>query len=146
MSNAQEQGPIGVGARSSCCPAFCMTSAMRVRRQNRGLAVKAHLAVGMPLAEAAGLPLSPTTAPPSPSGSRSKSSSVYMPQLRPIIWMAFGIFVPMDHLFQVLNNVPLQCSKVICCLCHGSTYYVQQLQLPQYWLQLHKALTEHISI
>ena len=59
----------------------------------------AYLVVGMPLEDSAALPLSPTTAPPSPSGSRSKSSSVYIPQLRPIIWMAIGIFVPVDQCF-----------------------------------------------
>ena len=55
------------------------------------------LLAGTLLPKGAGQQLSPTTAPPSPSGSRSKSSSVYIPQLRPIIWMAWGIFAPVCH-------------------------------------------------
>ena len=74
-----------------------MTYAMRVRPENGEFAVRPDLEVGMPLLEAVGLLLFPTTAPPLFSGSRSKSSSVYLPQLRPIIWMAFGIFAPIHH-------------------------------------------------
>ena len=55
------------------------------------------LLAGTLLLEGPGQQLSPTTAPPSPSGFRSKSSSVYNPQLRPIIWMAWGIFAPVCH-------------------------------------------------
>lgn len=71
--------------------------AAKVRHGNGVFAVRTDLLVGMLLAEGAGQQLSPTTAPPRPSSSSRRSSSVQSPQLRPSILMATGIFAPVCH-------------------------------------------------
>lgn len=90
------------------------------------------LLAGTLLPEGAGQQLSPTTAPPSPSGSRSRSSSVYRPQLRPSICMAFGIFAPArhaSHCFKVSHPLQSVWPKCQCRpLVYNKTFCMQYVQ------------------